>query len=93
MSDRLAELEREIADVNHHLEGLQRDWTRIPWVGLLALLAVPAGYLFGLLAIVLVVSVTVIIAIVTMYIIMDHRRTYLERLDDLEAEQRRLGPR
>ncbi len=93
MSDRAVELEREIAEVQQHLEGLQRDWTRIPWVGLLALLAVPAGYLFGLLAIVLVVSVTVIIAIVTMYIIMGHRRTYLERLDDLEAEQRRLGTR
>lgn len=85
--------ERVIEDLENArvaLAGCDRDWARLPWVGTLVLLTIPAGIVAGKVGVFVVLAGCLFMGGVATYIINSHRFNFRRRVRDLEAELRRL---
>lgn len=73
-----------------HMESLDRDARRVPWLLGVAVLAIPIGYFWGLAAAVVAVVAAVFLVGSAYYLIWGHRGEYLQKIAELQQELRRL---
>jgi hypothetical protein len=83
-------IEEKLQRHRKYLESLDRDARRVPWLGALALGALPAGYFWGVTIAALVVVGTVFLVGSAYYLIWGHRAEYVQKIAELQSEQRRL---
>ncbi len=86
MSGQKSDLESNIAWHEESLASLQRERARLPYLWLLALLAVPAGWLYGVIAALLVVVGAAVVFGLAAYLIEGHRAEYEGKLVALRRE-------
>lgn len=85
-----AELEDEIAFQRKNIESLRRDKKRLPWLFVVTLASVPAGFLFGWIWFLGLFVVSIIFLISGSYIVAGHTNEYTLKLHALEAELKKL---
>lgn len=88
---RRAKIDAEIAWLEQQLRSLSRDWRRLPYLGFLALLAIPAGYVWGALGVLIAIVGTGVIGAMSAYLVLGHRSEYEDKIRDLKRDRQRLS--
>ncbi len=90
MSDQKKQLLADIEWTRQNMESLARDRSRLPWLFLLVLLAIPVGVKWGFLAALATAGGVVFLTVAGLYIIAGHRSEYEAKIRSLEEELARL---
>lgn len=88
--ERRAKIEAEIAWCNAQLQSLERDWRRLPYIALLLLAVVPAGYVWGGMGAFIATVGTVVIAAISAYLIAGHKSEYEDKIRALKKDLAQL---
>lgn len=87
---RRRQLEAKQADLIRHLQSLDRDSRRVPWLGALGLSAIPAGYYWGLPGVAVSLVATIFLVGSAVYLIWGHRGEYVQKVAEVREQLRRL---
>lgn len=90
MSDAKRRLEGELVRLRGQIDSLERDWQRLPRMLVLAVLAVPAGVLWGALAAALVALAVMILVGVGGYLIQVRKNEYRTEMETVQRDLRTL---
>ena len=86
MSTRRELVAEEVVRLKSEAEVLQRDWRRIPFLGVLGFLAVPAYFVWGPLAGIAVVLMVPALLLTATYLIGVRRAENRQSIDELERQ-------
>lgn len=76
-------LKAEITRIEEHIASLERDRTRVPWLLGTAILAIPAGVVWGVEGVLFALFASISLAMVAAYLIEVRRREYQTELRDV----------
>ncbi|MFW5925274.1 MAG: hypothetical protein ACOCV4_03855 [Myxococcota bacterium] len=93
MEERKRRLEAEVERLQGELESLERDWKRLPYYAVLLVLAIPAGILWGGLAVALVIGGTATLIGTAAYLISVRKNEYRSDKDSVKRDIRTLEER
>ena len=88
---RRAWLEGEIAWNRKHLESVERDQRRAPWLLCGILLSIPAAFVWGWFRAALVVLAAIALTLGALYLTGVHRSQYRQKIAELERELKDRG--
>jgi hypothetical protein len=93
MPDQSQRREAELSRLRAQIDSLDRDWQRLPRMLGLAVLAIPAGFQWGVLAAFLTILGTVILVGVGGYLIRVRKAEYQTEMDTVRRDLRVLEKR
>lgn len=90
VDQRRKQLEDRLDWLRNTMAQLDREQRRIPWLAALLVLAVPAGFIWGALAVVFVVLCVIFLVSVWVYVVWAHRHEYRFELDQIRRDLRKM---